>query len=67
MHRKKRLRLASANRGTLNAGWYGIGRPHSAKQAEDGGERREENGHLERDDDVRRPAMQRASGDVDGV
>ena len=30
MHRKKRLRDASANRGTLNTGWYGIGRPHSA-------------------------------------
>ena len=30
MHRKKRLRLASANRGTLNTGWYGIGSPFSA-------------------------------------
>ena len=27
MHRKKRLRLASAKRGTLKTGWYGIGRP----------------------------------------
>ena len=30
MHRKKRLRLASANLGTLNTGWYGIGRPFNA-------------------------------------
>ncbi len=30
MHRKKRLRVASAKRGTLNVGWYGIGSPHSA-------------------------------------
>jgi hypothetical protein len=28
--RKKRLRLASAKRGTLNTGWYGCGRPLSA-------------------------------------
>ena len=30
MHRKKRFRLASAKRGTLNTGWYGIGRPFNA-------------------------------------
>ena len=27
MHRKNRSRLARANAGTLNTGWYGSGRP----------------------------------------
>src|SRR5262245_8605118 len=30
IHKKNRLRLASANRATLNTGWYGIGKPLSA-------------------------------------
>ena len=30
MQRKKRSRLASAKLGTLNTGWYGIGKPFSA-------------------------------------
>ena len=30
MQRKKRSRDASAKRGTLNTGWYGIGSPLSA-------------------------------------
>ena len=32
MHRKNRLREASAKRGTLNVGWYGMGSPHSASR-----------------------------------
>ena len=30
MQRKKRSRVARAKRGTLNTGWYGIGKPFSA-------------------------------------
>ena len=32
MQRKKRSRLAWAKRGTLNSGWYGMGRPHKASR-----------------------------------
>src|SRR5437868_5387771 len=39
--------------------------PAEREQAEHGGDRREQNRHLKRDDDVGRPAMQRASRDID--
>src|SRR5664280_1391872 len=38
-----------------------------AQQAENGGERRKQNGHLERDDDVGGPTVQRPSADIDRV
>src|ERR1017187_3035845 len=38
-----------------------------AEQAENGGERRKENGHFKSDDDVGGPTVQRPPADVDGV
>ena len=42
------------------------GQPAQRQQSENRRQRREQNRHFKRDDDVRRPAMQRPSRDVDG-
>ncbi len=67
MQRKKRSRDASAKRGTLKTGWYGIGRPFSASMPSTADERGDQDRHLEGDRDERRPAVERPAADVERV
>src|ERR1035437_3090500 len=45
----------------------GHGQAAESKHAENGGERRKQNGHFKGDDDIGGPTVQRPSADIDGV
>ena len=49
MQRKKRSREASANRGTLKTGWYGVGKPFRASIPKTAESRREQHRQFKRD------------------
>ena len=65
--RKNRSLVAKAKRGTLNTGMIGHGQAIQRQHAEHRRNRAEQNRHLERDHDERRPGIERPAADIGRV